>query len=587
MEHYKYSELADPNVDVRLLRLLPGEFDDDLSATLLHVPLRKVECAPQARVSLKDLRQTLPPGWKVGETLEGDYLFMNPSIQTTSWQHPNPDISPDSYETQKLSEQFQPNYEALSYTWGTDQSQRIVRIVSEETVSSLQIQHNLDIALRYLRSLHESRVLWVDAVCINQKNISERDRQVTRMGDIYRYASKVIAWVGPESATSGLALSTLDDIGRQVTCLTDGYRFPTPGCAHPTWFKTRAEIPYREDAWEAIMHLAERPWFERLWVTQEIQLASPGSILQCGKDNILWCYFRNATSCLYVKSQPSMKVLHTRIEKIYRFTWPLRNKKFLDLINTTYERICVDPRDKIYGLLGLASPRLLSSVRPNYTFPVAAVYQDAFFAMLEETQSLDALGYCVLGDTTVHGLPSWVPDWSLPLKSRPGGMSQAHLAVEISGLQPVLHVPNTLEVSGLKLTTVNSVSRPVLNVKPEGGLVPLKSWAPGDLQTGNYPTGESILDAFSLALVGSYVAEIVPGTSLSLQQLKDRIAGHLSSLHDEHEGAISILSPNRLGALRNRVFITTEDGFFGFGPRETQPGIVTPFLKNNDQGAYN
>jgi hypothetical protein len=86
-----------------------------------------------------------------------------------------------------------PPYEALSYVWGsvTDTTHRL--ICSGQHVS---ITRNLNEALLHLRYTDRVRVLWVDAVCVDQSNVSERNHQVCQMGEIYQQASQVVVWLG-------------------------------------------------------------------------------------------------------------------------------------------------------------------------------------------------------------------------------------------------------------------------------------------------------------------------------------------------------------------------------------------------------
>lgn len=74
-----------------------------------------------------------------------------------------------------------PEYEALSYVWGSHEDPKLIELKR----NSCWITRNLDEALHRLRSLTENRVLWIDALAINQTDIDERNHQVRIMGDIY------------------------------------------------------------------------------------------------------------------------------------------------------------------------------------------------------------------------------------------------------------------------------------------------------------------------------------------------------------------------------------------------------------------
>ena len=165
----------------------------------------------------------------------------------------------------RLSEDHTPDYEALSYIWGSVKnpksiavrqgklkdskvswykkllprkskssgsriSARLKRHGGSSVPQTLYITQNLFIALQDLRWPDAHRVLWIDAISINQEDIPERSAEVSRMGSIFSKARKVIVWLGPKSDTSNLALETLRWIGQYVTYDVEGHRmFVTEG----------------------------------------------------------------------------------------------------------------------------------------------------------------------------------------------------------------------------------------------------------------------------------------------------------------------------------------------------------------------
>jgi hypothetical protein len=89
----------------------------------------------------------------------------------------------------KLSEK--PQYEALSYMWGPKEHRQI-----EIDGAIVEVRHDLWDALLELRPQKDTRTLWIDAICINQDDISERNHQVTQMGTMYKNAVRCVAWLG-------------------------------------------------------------------------------------------------------------------------------------------------------------------------------------------------------------------------------------------------------------------------------------------------------------------------------------------------------------------------------------------------------
>lgn len=98
-----------------------------------------------------------------------------------------------------------PPYKALSYVWGSPVGDVPICCGVQE----LLITENCVAALRKIRHRMKSRMLWVDAICINQQSLDERNHQVALMGDIYSKASEVIIWLGEEILFSNFNMSLL------------------------------------------------------------------------------------------------------------------------------------------------------------------------------------------------------------------------------------------------------------------------------------------------------------------------------------------------------------------------------------------
>ncbi|KAH8807778.1 heterokaryon incompatibility protein-domain-containing protein [Xylogone sp. PMI_703] len=113
-----------------------------------------------------------------------------------------------------------PKYEAVSYTWGS--SDKLVVIWCDR--KKLEVTLNLYTALRTFRHPIQSRILWADAICINQQDIPERNAQVRLMRQIFQRASRVLAWLGPEDRRDYEAMELIQEI--RDTCVSAGYSDP-------------------------------------------------------------------------------------------------------------------------------------------------------------------------------------------------------------------------------------------------------------------------------------------------------------------------------------------------------------------------
>jgi len=90
-------------------------------------------------------------------------------------------------------------YEALSYVWGKPVGTRPIECAG----GTLMVTPNCELALRHLRLARRERVLWIDAMCINQASAQEKSVQVPLMGDVYARATRVLVWLGPGNDETG------------------------------------------------------------------------------------------------------------------------------------------------------------------------------------------------------------------------------------------------------------------------------------------------------------------------------------------------------------------------------------------------
>jgi hypothetical protein len=138
-------------------------------------------------------------------------------------------------------------YEALSYVWGGEEKPKSILIDGQE----LAITQNLHTALLRLRNCRFPRIIWVDAVCIDQANNNEKELQIQLMATIYAKASRVIVWLGAAEGNSDQAL--------------DAIRI----ASSPRFESKRYRQTAQASIWLAelaILQLLKRPWFSRIWV---------------------------------------------------------------------------------------------------------------------------------------------------------------------------------------------------------------------------------------------------------------------------------------------------------------------------------
>lgn len=131
-------------------------------------------------------------------------------------------------------------YETLSYVWGSSDRPQSILIGD----CDFPVTANLYAALEHLQDRFLERVLWVDAICINQKDMEERSRQVQAMAMIYAKSSRVLVWLGQAETDGDHALEAIRVAAEERS-------------VKPSMDKTNRE---------AILRLLQRPWFQRIWV---------------------------------------------------------------------------------------------------------------------------------------------------------------------------------------------------------------------------------------------------------------------------------------------------------------------------------
>ncbi|VUC31535.1 unnamed protein product [Clonostachys rosea] len=193
------------------------------------------------------------------------------------------------------------SYEGLSYTWGETLPKFDVKVNG----LGFQIGGNLHSALRHLRHPDQPRRLWVDAVCINQDDVKEREEQVSIMRDIYGSASSVIAWIGENDGSNDeRAFDFMDKIIGQIDSQVVLNRFLAADTA-PTsaefsleihkdnmaWIRSVTSLGLVDSPWLDFLHLLQRPWFNRIWIIQEVVMANDVT-LRCGDRTLDWLSFR-------------------------------------------------------------------------------------------------------------------------------------------------------------------------------------------------------------------------------------------------------------------------------------------------------
>ncbi|KAG4436059.1 hypothetical protein IFR05_008449 [Cadophora sp. M221] len=352
-----------------------------------------------------------------GSEQENDDALLPSSVTSESFAWPITRLGNSSnFDASRFTSDTTLDFEALSYTWGSTEN-NVNIFVSETSNNTLSVTKNLAQALPYLRHTDKPRVLWIDAISVNQEDLSERSSQVRRMPNVYSKATRVVIWLGLESFDSRMAFEYLRLIASNYHVHWRTYIIDPMIENESPWARPREIMPLSDEQYRSILNLIDRGWFERLWVWQEACLANETSVVVCGIDTIPWKIVCEAMFCLTRKPFPPdvYPSFAKRFDDIqYLFISTSQVSGFNHLLKQTNFCKCADPRDKIYALLGMLGKNQLD-IEPDYTKSVHEVYKDTTLKLIHKTKSLDVLLHTTANDSNI--LYSWVPDWKKPLET--------------------------------------------------------------------------------------------------------------------------------------------------------------------------
>ncbi|OQU99212.1 hypothetical protein CLAIMM_04878 isoform 1 [Cladophialophora immunda] len=304
-----------------------------------------------------------------------------------------------------------------------------------------------------------TKYIWVDALCIDQSSLAERNQQVNLMADIFKAAQGVIVWLGEEDEFTQDACTVMERIAavpsqRWQHVPYTGFYDEDGSCYHELGIE-----PLSYQNWLGLIAFMNRPWFSRCWVVQELALARKATVI-CGSRVLQWeqlaktIEFIRATKWYHHLSIEKMRHIrglsrspgpykkllasNTRfgLEPVYlnntRRALQSRSERESSggpslrvLVETHRYTAATDPRDKVYAFLSLSnaaksSPEKPDEIKPNYQTPVRQVYTEAACTLIRGGRNLTLLSHVQDRSLTkIKGLPSWVPDYSVPLSPYP------------------------------------------------------------------------------------------------------------------------------------------------------------------------
>ncbi|RTE85000.1 hypothetical protein BHE90_000384 [Fusarium euwallaceae] len=355
-------------------------------------------------------------------------------------------------------------YHAVSYVRGNPKDTARVTVDGEEFV----ISGNLLSLLRQLLRAGVTSWLWADSICINQTDLEEKTWQVNAMDQIYGNAKLVYLWLGPGTPRTDKAMKLLCEYGRELVeelGPTDDWdmdevnpqlyealstKKKPRSNAHPVakfLYKMYNEpgLHRRDDKrplskyplMDGLRNLLERPFWRRVWIVQEVTLARD-ALLLCGDESMPIQYFIEAIDVIRewteIFNELSNFSFLWGLGQVFFTTSTLMLRKlrmagrerslvhvllgFGTLTGPRY--LASEPRDLVFGLLGVVRERDSFGLHADYTEPVGTVFARATKGFIDwwrpegdgdDSDWKDLTALDDLRPTNTPGMPSWTPDY--------------------------------------------------------------------------------------------------------------------------------------------------------------------------------
>jgi hypothetical protein len=362
-------------------------------------------------------------------------------------------------------------YDALSYTWGDPSVTKAIELDGDE---GFHVFASLEKALHDIRRHDNSLVIWIDAICIDQRNVSERNNQVKMMKIIYEKALLVHIWIDVDVEIPAPVLKMLETIN-----------LGTP-------LKLGADPKF----WDPVVHLFSQRYWSRVWIHQEVACAAQ-LVLHCRRKPVpvvgfLIFGYQLAESWTAGDAKSDWMPLYEVVAN-FKGRWLLElwymrlvqsrhlehrighqfRSNLLSLLDKTRQLGCQNPRDRIYGIMHLAEDYEGGAIQVDYGLSVAEVYCSVPKYFVNRYQRYGPSGcllfLCVVTSQSlesIYGLPSWCPDWSsekpasvvLDMRSSSSDPPFIPAAGQVRGEKPWFSLDGkVLHAQGFCLDTVSAI----------------------------------------------------------------------------------------------------------------------------------
>ncbi|CAO2649679.1 Nn.00g009710.m01.CDS01 [Neocucurbitaria sp. VM-36] len=443
------------------------------------------------------------------------------------------------------------DFEALSYVWGVALLPHTIQVNEKP----FYVTYNLHSALTEMRHVKHERLIWIDAVCINQNDNAEKGHQVQMMRDIYAKASRVIVWLGKGTKATSPAF----DLVRQFSALDQD--------TTETFWKDHTKSSHWKRSRREFDRILRNEWWSRAWIIQEV-VVGHNVVMQRGPEQIDWealhkllTYKPFLEEGFYHLEAPLFAEDIQEIRTEQRANEPISNT----LLGLTYRfrfQAATFGSDKIYALLGLLKADNPSLIKPEYDKRPEVVFLQFTISCLEHNKNLTAI--VLAAGTELQGV-SWCRDWRFTNDGsfETDGLTThppANRKYAASGTQPPIYQADIsrrlLSLQGYVVDTIDKVGSFHQDIRPSGvdWDLALRGW---ERVAGGYldadPESES-RQAFNSTITADH-------WTVEPMDWRERIVRRRPPKNEEDKEYKTTIDR----ACINRRFFVTKDGKFGLG----------------------
>jgi hypothetical protein len=427
-----------------------------------------------------------------------------------------------------------------------------------------------------LRLEGEERLVWIDAICVNQGALDERSHQVQLMKDIYSQAVRVIVWLGEDEY--GLARKAIEliEIAANRCCAIFGKSLEDIEfrdiSSNPALAEMLHKDEFEEWEWDAVVWFYRNTWFTRVWIIQEVAYAP--AVIYMGVHETTWLSVGIGAKIFAAHDCARNiieRITYGRGASIFFMRFSFNLAPWVLLRESAHSE-ATDPRDKVFAILGFLDEQARNSefLQPDYTKDISNVFVDVVRYIIGREDGEKALSdvFSFFPDAAIdpnEAVPSWVPRWDLGIDKFAAG--QPHWNAGGASVQNGAEITDNrvLCLKGIKIcvpkfTTVGLCTQERSLVHDVARISSLLDFV--HQHSSSSGTKEAIQEAFArtLTLGRLGVIDLLEFLSIERRRLEGDNIERASNFHQE--------------ITFSKEFFFADDYYMGLGPKAIEPGDV-------------